>query len=195
MHHPFDYIRAGVRDRMIFPLVGSGLLLFFLLYLVGLPLVTPAAPYGIVSFELARNPAQAQAIIDSWSQRAQLRAAFSLGLDFLFIPIYSTGLSLCCLWAAQFQRERRRFSNWLVLIGIPGVLLAWAQTLAGGLDLVENLALSNMLLGSVSSPWPQVSSICAVVKFNLIGIGILYTLLAVLAYAGAVVINRQRMGN
>jgi len=194
MHHPFEYIRAGVRDRMIFPLVGSGLLLFFLLYLVGLPLTTPAAPYGIVSFELARNTGQAQTILDSWSQRAQLRAAFSLGLDFLFIPIYNTGLAMCCLWAAQFQRERRRFSNWLVLIGIPGVLLAWAQTLAGGLDLVENLALSNMLLGSVSAPWPQVSSICAALKFCLVGIGILYALVAVLAYAGAVMIHRQRAG-
>jgi len=194
MHHPFEYIRVGVRDRMIFPLIGLGLLLFFLLNLVGSPLVTPTAPYGIVSFELARNPAQAQAILDSWEQPAQLRAAFSLGLDFLFIPIYSTGLTLCCLWAAQFQRERRRFPNWLVLIGIPGILLAWAQTLAGGLDLIENLALINMLLGSVSAPWPQVSSICATVKFSLVGMGILYSLLAALAYTGAIITHRQRAG-
>jgi hypothetical protein len=194
MHHPLENIRSSVRDRMIFPLIGLTLLLLIILNLVGLPLVTPAAPYGIVSFELAQDTAKAQAILDSWKQAGQLRAAFSLGLDNLFIPLYAMSLTLTCLWAARFRRERRRFPTWLVMIGLPGIFVAWGQSLAAGLDIIENIALARMLFGAVVRPWPQIASICAVAKFSLVAAGIVYSLVALAAYISAAIFHRQRVG-
>jgi hypothetical protein len=194
MHHPLEGLRRSFLDRMILPLVGMSLLMLLILNLVGLPLVTPSAPYGIISFELARNESQANAVLASWDQIAQLRASFSLGLDFLFIPIYTGALTLTCLWAARFRRERRRFPSWLVVVGLPGVLLAWTQLAAGLLDTAENIALVNMLLAGVDSPWPQIASICAFSKFSLLAAGIIYSLVAWVAYSIAVLFNRRSVG-
>ena len=194
MRHPLESLHSHMLDRMIWPLVVFSLLLLLILNLVGLPLITRAAPYGIVSFELARDEAQASAILASWDQAARLRAAFSLGLDFLFIPLYSAALTLTCLWAARFRRRRQRFPSWLVMIGIPGIPLAWAQLGAGLLDMVENIALVRMLFGLVNSPWPQIASLCAFTKFILIVAGILYSLTALTAYAVTAIFNRRSVG-
>jgi hypothetical protein len=194
MQHPLESLHSHMLDRMIWPLVVFSLLLLLTLNLVGLPLTTRAAPYGIVSFELARDEDQASAILASWDQAARLRAAFLLGLDFLFIPLYTAALTLTCLWAARFRRRRRRFPSWLVLIGIPGIPLAWAQLGAGMLDTVENIALVRMLFGMLSSPWPQIASVCAFTKFILIVAGILYSLTALTAYAVTAIFNRRSVG-
>jgi hypothetical protein len=194
MNHPLESLNSNMLYRMIWPIVIFSLLLLLILNLVGLPLITPAAPYGIVSFELARNEAQASAVLASWDQTARLRAAFSLGLDFLFIPLYTASLTLTCIWAARFRRKRRRLPSWLVLIGIPGIPIAWAQLGAGLLDTVENIALVRMLFGMVSSPWPQIASVCAFTKFILIVSGMLYSLTALAAYAVAAIFNRRSVG-
>jgi hypothetical protein len=194
MHHPLENIRTSVRNRIIFPLIGLSLLLLIAMNVVGQPLITPSAPFGIVSLELARNVAQAQTILNSWDEAAQLRAAFSLGLDFLLIPLYTTSLTLTCLWAVRFQRERRRFPNLLVMIGLPAVILAWVQSLAAGLDIIENIALTHMLFEAVTSPWPQIASLCAISKFSLIAAGITYSLIAVAAYVSAAIPRRHHVG-
>jgi hypothetical protein len=194
MQHPLESLHSHMLDRMIWPLVVFSLLLLLILNLVGLPLTTRAAPYGIVSFELARDEDQASAILASWDQAARLRAAFWLGLDFLFIPLYTAALTLTCLWAARFRRRRRRFPSWLVLIGIPGIPFAWAQLGAGFLDMVENIALVQMLFGLVNPPWPQIASVCAFTKFILIVAGILYSLTALTAYSMTAIFNRRSVG-
>jgi hypothetical protein len=48
-------------------------------------LVTSQAPGGIISFELAKTPAKSTSIMNSWDSTQKLIAAFSLGLDYLFI--------------------------------------------------------------------------------------------------------------
>jgi hypothetical protein len=194
MHHPFENIRSSVRDRMILPLVALSILLLIFLNLVGNPLVNQSAPYGMISFELAWEVDQAQSILESWDHSAQLRAAFSLGLDYLFILIYSLTLTLTCLWAARFRRERRRFPTWLVMIGWPGILLAWGQSLAGGLDIIENIALTRILLEAVVAPWPQIASICASLKFTLVVTGVVYSVLALAAYLSAAIFHRKQIG-
>ena len=52
--------------------------------ITGAPLTTEDAPYGVVSLEIAGTVENAQDILDSWDTNAQIRAAFGLGLDFLF---------------------------------------------------------------------------------------------------------------
>ena len=89
------------------------------------PLITAAAPYGIISYELAGGVIEAEAILASWDAVGRAHAAFSLGFDFLFMLAYSTTIALACLWAADVLAAR----SWpLVSFGVP---LTWGAWLAG----------------------------------------------------------------
>lgn len=129
------------------------------------PLKTPVSS-GIVSFEFARVPENATAIVNSWDDHARLFAAFGLGFDFLFMPLYATALSIGLLLAAG------RFNgNWLTLAN----LLGWGAYLATAFDTVENIALFSILNGSVGSH-PQIAFWCACLKFGLLLLGTGYAL-------------------
>jgi hypothetical protein len=85
---------------------------------------------------------------------------------------YAASIALGCVWAARS-------------LGIPGsgiyrlgILLAWSQGLAALADAVENIALITLLFGPVASPWPEIAWICAMIKFGLILLGLVYTFYA-----------------
>lgn len=144
------------------------ILLLVLLNIIGLSLETEAAPLGIISYEFAGTVEKASEIIDSWDQNAQLHAAFSLGLDFLFLILYSTTIGLACVWAGKVLIKGR----WpLVGVAVP---LAWGLWLAAILDAVENFCLITILYGPIVSPWPEVARISAMIKFGLVFIGLIY---------------------
>lgn len=175
MRHPLEAIPIGRRRRAFLPLLALTLLLMATLGGVDRPIRTAAAPNGIVSFEVAGDVAAAQRMIDSWDARARQFAAFSLGLDYLFMVAYSTTIALGCLWAAD------AFRTGLPALAVVGPWLAWGQWLAALLDGQENVALTVILLGGVAEPWPGVAWWCAVAKFVLIAAGLWYALGAAVA--------------
>jgi hypothetical protein len=171
MRHPLDAIPAGRRRYAFVPLLLATLsLMLGVMAPVDLPLRTPASPNGILSYEVAGDAATAQRMIDAWDGRARLHAAFGLGIDYLFMVVYSTTIALGCLWAADVFRGAVP-----ALAGL-GAPLAWAQWLAAVLDAKENVALTIMLFGAVRDPWPAVAWWAAVTKFCLIVAGMLYAL-------------------
>ncbi len=173
MSHPFEKITSAYLPRLFFPLLVLTVILMAIFGVTGVPLNTAAASNGIVSFELAGSPERAAEILASWSAvqgsgSPLLRAAFVQGLDFLFIPIYSSAVAVACIWSAR----RLRSQGWpLARAGIPA---AWSQWLAGLFDVVENIALVILLFGRVSSPWPRIAWICALTKFTLLFAGLTY---------------------
>jgi hypothetical protein len=168
MTHPFQGLSPKAARSVFIPLLVTTLLVMALLNMVSAPLTTPAAPSGIISYELAGTLEKAQSILDSWDSLTQLHAAFALGFDYVFMLAYSTTIGLGCVMAAGVLRSR----GW-PLAGI-GAWLAWGQWLAAGFDAVENIALIAMLFAGVASPWPQVAYWCAVFKFGLIFLGLVY---------------------
>jgi hypothetical protein len=166
--HPFVTLPASTRRRALPVLILLTLGLTVVLQIVGRPLQNPAAPQGIVSFELAGTLPAAQAIIASWDSTAQVHAAFSLGLDYLYMPLYAVAIALACVQAAGNSLRSPRVM-WTL-----GLLLAWALGLAALLDAVENIALFQLLAGSTSSIWPAVASVCASIKFAIVGGGLFY---------------------
>jgi hypothetical protein len=62
-----------------------------------------------------------------------------------------------------------------------GTLPAWGAWLAAVLDGVENLALWRLLSGSITEPWPGIAWGCALVKFVLVGCGLVYILAGAIA--------------
>ena len=101
MSAPFRNNRSTFWALFLFTLA-----VMFCMNLVGEALITTAAPYGIISFELAGSVEKAQQIIDSWDQDARLYAAFSLGFDYLFMVLYSTTIALACLWGGRVLQAR-----------------------------------------------------------------------------------------
>jgi len=186
MTHPLDFIPTSKRKLVFFALLAGTLILFAVFRVLDMPLHTSAAPNGIVSFELAGTPFQAQAIIDSWHEmvslisdvegqplpgmvsRAYSFAVFGLGLDYLFMPFYASALAAGILLAAG------RHSGWFSTVG---VWLGWGAYAAAIFDAVENYALARMLmLNEVWSPYPEIAAFCASIKFGLILLGLFYAL-------------------
>ena len=136
--------------------------------MTGAPLTTEAAPYGVVSFELAGTVENTAGILASWDANARLRAAFGLGLDFLFMAAYAGTIAFGCGMAARvLERKGWPLAAW-------GSFISWAVILAAFLDIIENIALTTIIFGSVASPWPEIARWCAIPKFALVFIGIVY---------------------
>jgi hypothetical protein len=166
MSHPFAAIRPDKRARVFIPLLIATLIITLLFRFIG-----PAQP-TIVDFELAGSEPQAQAIIDAWNETDRIRAGFSLGFDYLYMPVYSTTIALACLMAAGVSKRRA----WRTV----GLLLAWALWIAAISDALENVALFIELLGHTVAPWPQMAQVCAAIKFGLILLGLLYVVAGIL---------------
>jgi hypothetical protein len=132
-------------------------------------LVGPFSP-TIVDFELAGSVAKVSGIINAWDAPNKIRAAFNLGIDYLYMPVYSTTIAMACVWGAAVLRAK----GWRVI----GVLLAWGLWAAAIFDAIENYALVTMLFGTVADPYPQIAQVCASCKFSLILLGLAYCAVA-----------------
>jgi hypothetical protein len=168
--HPFDFLPAQYWPGFFWSLLGLTIVLMIIFGISGASLTTTAAPYGVVSFELAGTVKRSLLILRSWDADMQLRAAFGLGLDYLFMLVYASTIAIGCGLAAQIlKRTGWPLSGW-------GNVFSWAVILAAILDSIENLALTTLILGSVVSPWPEIARWCAIIKFSLIFIGIVYVI-------------------
>jgi len=166
--HPFEWL-SPVAQKRAFP----ALLIFTLAVQVGMgvldvPLGTEVSPLGIVSFEFAGNLSFAKTILEAWGPAGQVYAGLSLGLDYLFLVAYASCIALGCALVA------RGFSTWAPSLSTVGVFLSWTQGGAAVLDAVENFALIQLLLGSERAIWPAVAKWCAIPKFLIVAVGLVY---------------------
>jgi hypothetical protein len=176
--HPFASLHPRRLLRLFWLVFAGAVAVMIIMQIIGRLLQTPAAPMGIVSFEFARTPANAQAMVDSWGALARIHAGFSLGFDYLFMPLYSTAIGLACLWGGRALHRR----GWR-LAGLGG-WLAWGLWLAALCDAIENLALWQLLIAPAAPPWPALAWWMATIKFALILLGLLYYLFALIVRIG-----------
>lgn len=156
-------------------IVVAALGLLLILNLVGPP-PTPVAPLGIVSYEIAGSPQKANAILAAWGPQDQLQAAFSLGLDYLFILVYAAAIGWACMRAGAALSR----SGWpLSAAALPAAI---AAGVAAACDAFENAALAAILFsGQAVSPWPEAARIAALVKFGLLFACLVYVFLGAAA--------------
>lgn len=167
--HPLSFIPDNKR-RSVFYLALAATLIVMAVFRMVLdpPLQTSAAPNGIVSFELAGSQLKADEILSSWDATAQLYAAFGLGFDFLFMPIYATAIALGVLLAAG--RHPGKFAS-------LGVWVGWGVYAAALFDAAENICLFNLMLGNSGPNYAGMAAIYASLKFGLIALGIVFSLI------------------
>lgn len=186
MRHPLESLPLHVRKPIFFTFLFLTLVLFAVFRVLDQPLRTDAAPNGIVSFELAGDARTARLITDSWKQMSLLLsatgtpnldivnvpyafAAFGLGLDYLFMPVYALALGFGTLLAAQKHTGALRSM---------AVAAGYGAFVAALFDALENYALFQMLLGAFDTGYPAIAAFCAIVKFGLLVFGILVSLAA-----------------
>ncbi len=156
----------------------SALLIFFLLsatlltsmHSLDQTLITETAPRGIVSFELAGSIEKVGQILKEWGPEGKAYATLSLGLDYLFLIVYALFISLSCV------RIARHFKLKFSFLAACGFILGWAQFLAALLDAIENFALINLAFDSRRESWPIIARWCAIVKFGIVAVGLVYIL-------------------
>lgn len=185
MQHPLEFFPVPLRKPFFLAFLVLTILLFAVFWILDQPLRTEAAPHGIVSFEMAGTTRAARDITDSWKQlsvllsatgqpnpdivnAAYMFAAFGLGLDYLFMPVYALALGFATLLAAQRQ------AGWIHSIL---ALAGYGAFVAALFDAVENYALFRVLLGWVDSSYPEIAATCALIKFSLLAFGILAALI------------------
>ncbi len=146
--------------------------LMVILVALDAPLSNDVAGSGTISFELAGSPERAAEIVTSWEATGEkTRAAFALGLDFLFAMFYAFAISGACLAIGR----RLRKVGWRRL-GAFGTPFAWFAIIAGFLDWSENAALAVVLIDRPASPWTEIALACATPKFVLIAVAILFVI-------------------
>jgi len=168
---PFDWIAVSAQKRVFVIVLIVTLVVGASLQALGSPLKTSAAPAGILSFEFAGTLDMAREIANSWGTKGRVFAGLNLGIDFLFLVSYATCIGLACVLLARSVADRFR------LLHSIGMILAWGQIGAGLLDALENYALIRVLLGSALDYWPAVARWCAIPKFLLVALGLIFILL------------------
>ena len=172
MTHPFD--RWPQRNRRRWFL---GLLAVYLVVQVAIgagngALTTESAPDGIITFELAGTPEEASRIVSDWERAGAVDdAGFNLGFDFLYMPLY--GAVLAGLVVAVAHRARGRGATGVHRLG---VLVAWTPFLAVAFDVVETAALVRVLDDPSLGGWPALARVCALAKFALLLVAVVYVL-------------------
>lgn len=185
MLDPFKRIaNAHLWPALILFLV-SALVLLAVMSRLDAALTTVAAPGGIVSFEMAGNLETATRIVASWKMAGKIQAAFSLGLDYLFLIVYALFISIACVLIGRKLTPKYRL--WANL----GYLIGWAQFPAALLDGIENFALIRVILGSQSEVLPLIARWCAVVKFGIVGAGLIYILTGLTMVALMIIAGRM----
>jgi hypothetical protein len=148
-----------------------GVILFLALGYFNKPLVTEIAPNGIVSFELAKDINTSISIISSWDLNAKINAGLSLGIDFLYLVIYSIFFATSCYLISQKYINK---NNWMFKTGL---LLTKLQFVAALFDAIENIALIKLLIGSNNGIYSSIAFYFASIKFLIIALGIVYIII------------------
>ena len=140
------------------------------------PLRGAAAPYGIVSFELAGSPTRALAILMQWRNTDALgHAKLIMVADYVYMLIYGGFFMMLSLWLGAARDET-----------VWSVRAAWASVLAVGFDLLETAVLAFEVWRFASpAPYPQLAAAFAGMKFALLVVPIGYAIASAFAWMRA----------
>ena len=136
-------------------------------------LVTPGDEVadGMVAFELTNNIHDARIMVDMWGEKGRLVAAFSLGLDYLYLIAYALFLGIIA------YETGKKLTGRSALLAKPGYWLSWLMILAAVYDAIENFALIRILTGCQYSLWATTAYYFATIKFAIVIITLVYIFL------------------
>lgn len=174
--HPYVRLTARARQGV---LIGAVVVLVGAL--VGLAvtapaLMTPLAPGGIVSWQLAGSGAEVAAILAEWGPEGRAAARANLLVDLAFAPAYGLVIGLVAVRLGVSLGRRRPAAG-------MADTTAWAALLAALADLAENALMLSVLAVGPSDGLATATRTLALLKFALLGLALVLLLgLAVLRW-------------
>ena len=173
MPEPYKWLTESAQRLVLLISFLLSLTLLTAMHSLDHALITQTAPRGIISFELAGSTEKVSQILNEWGPEGKAYATLSLGLDYLFLIVYALFLSLSCVRIAKHLKSRFPYAAaW-------GFVLGWAQFIAALLDAIENFSLIKLALDYQPKSWPEIARWCAVSKFGIVGVGLVYILIGV----------------
>jgi len=120
---------------------------------------------GIIDFELAGSFSRSQQILQSWNPLAKIFAGFSLGIDYLFLILYTLFFIVTAYKITENVSEL--WKKFLFTVSIVFFL-------AGLFDAFENYFLLQILTGSKQTSLPVYAAYFSRAKFFLLFLGLMY---------------------
>jgi hypothetical protein len=127
------------------------------------------SPSNIVQFELAGTTSVASTIITGWGPEGVAMARTSTYLDFIYIIFYSAAIYLGCRVSARYSKNE--------IIAKLGIAFAILTMIAGGCDVIENIAMLKSL-HEVTQTTVSVAYYFANAKFTMLFTALLFVLTA-----------------
>jgi hypothetical protein len=136
----------------------------------------PLTSGEIVRFELAKEVPVADSIVREWTSTGKFdKAVQSIYLDFLFIILYTSGLSVACVLLSRLTHHE-------ILIR-TGYFFSYLLVAAGICDVIENMAMLRSLNGSINN-WNVILAYdMAATKFSLVILSILFLSVCLIFWA------------
>ena len=174
---PFFWIKtASLKSNFIFFTIMS-IIAMIAMKITGIPLETSVSPNGIFDFEFAGNVETAKAIMVGWEMKnpglGKIYASYNMGLDNLFLFVYSHAIGLACLLVGE------KIEKWKT----AALIIATLQIFAALFDVAENYGLVQLIQGSEDEFFAQLACFCAIPKFAFVVIGLLFSLIGLLKKA------------
>jgi len=167
---PYKELSKKIEGKFTITLLISVLILISAMRYFDAPLKNNICTSGIITFELAKDIETSTAILNSWNNIDKASAGMSMGLDFLFLIVYALFITLLI----HKLNERLWKDSKIYFIGN---ILIWSVFLAAFFDIIENIALINLLLGDLLQKWSSIAYYFAITKFTLLVLGILFILI------------------
>jgi hypothetical protein len=132
---------------------------------------------SILGLEFAGSLGRVEEIQAEWASHGEYLARLSLWIDFGFMASYGAFFALACASVRDFAtgHELRR----LAAVGVVAPACAVGAAL---FDLAENVLWLLVLGGHLGEPAPLVATVCAGLKFLLIAVAIVYSLVGLLVW-------------
>jgi hypothetical protein len=151
-------------------LIGT-IIMIVIMIKTGATLKTAVTPKGILDLEFAYNSTKTTTVTNAWAANNIVdniaAAKINTYFDFIFLFFYSLFLFFTCNKIARFSTGA--FSK-------AGLLIAKGALLAGILDVAENAGMLVTLSGSALSSVAFITTSCAVIKWGLALLAVIYCL-------------------
>ena len=171
LRSPFYKLSADKQKRNLIFLLVFMVIMVATMRFFDSELKNDIAPNGIVSFELAKELQNTEMILNSWDDTAKTFANLSMKFDFIFLIIYAFFLGLVV--------HKLNESVWKKgSIYQLGVLICWSILIAAFFDVIENLALMQILKGNLQQMWSTTAYYFALMKFALLALGFVFILVS-----------------
>ncbi len=168
--HPLSWVPVDHERVFLVTLILANVLVMAGMGMADRHLRTEVTPLGIASFEFVGNSSSADRALSAWGETGRVYAAFSLGLDYLFLLLYSL------LSAFLAGLVGRKLEGRFPLVSQLAVWVAWAFVFTGFFDALENTVLIAVVVGASHDLWARLGLVFASMKFALAAVGATYLL-------------------